>query len=251
MQTRLESASEKLVDAFQRGLESVDDADEFIRLADEFHQLDDDPKKTLVAKDKVLINAIAGFLRGLRGALDAGDITRSEFILLRALALLVVQVEHILWELKQHTGVVPPNEPEPKPEPPKPGPGPQPGPPGPGPEPGPGRDTAGVSPIAPTGEQTRDCGEKDEVEIYSCTGDEAPPRVSITGHGKNSHGLSECEIEFKFYTVQDGQTQLVYTDRVSKGNSTPSRHGRWSKVTAKCLTSPVKNPECRFSWTQH
>ncbi len=105
-----------------------------------------------------------------------------------------------------------------------------------------------TAPIRPTGEQFRSCENGIEEDIYSWDGELTPPQVSVTGHGKNSGGVSECKIEFKFYDMLNFEQRLVHTDIVTKGSSTPTRRGRWTRVTAKCLSSP-ETQECRISWT--
>jgi len=105
--------------------------------------------------------------------------------------------------------------------------------------------------LTTTGEKTLKCGQESEEEIYSFDGDltiDAPPLRTITGHGKNSEGNTECKVEFRFYSLVNNKPQVAKTDTVGR-NSTPSRTGRWVKVTAKCLSSQVENPECRISWT--
>lgn len=246
METSLTETSGKLMEVFRKSLESLPTRDEFGPLIDDFHKLDADEKEKLKQKDKDLVNFIANFKRGVNIRLQAGDITRMEAVLFIAVALIFEQVESILFELKKVTGVVPPNEEPPKPDlPPEPGPTPR----TPEHRPIPSNETAG---IVPTGEQFRSCGKEGEVEICSSGdgGTEAPPRISITGHSKNSSGVSECAIEFKFYTVRNNDEVLVHTDTVRKGSSTPSRRGRWSRVTAKCLESHVQNSECHISWTE-
>jgi hypothetical protein len=110
----------------------------------------------------------------------------------------------------------------------------------------------GVS-LTVTGQKTLTC-QTDEVEIYSFDGDrsmEAIAQKTITGHAKNSDGNTECKIEFRFYALgEGGKEREVRKDTVARGDSTPSRTGRWTRVTAKCIDPPpVERPQCRLSWT--
>jgi hypothetical protein len=124
----LRSAADKIVRAFKENLERFGDGEEFSRLASEFHTLKGDPKQKLIEKDRALINMIANFKFVLNLFFQASDITKFEYILFLGVAEMMEQIEHIFWELKQHTGVVPPEAPEPKPDPiPEPPSGPEPG----------------------------------------------------------------------------------------------------------------------------
>lgn len=218
----------------------------FLGMAEVFSAIEKlgDPKEKLRKKDDEFIKRIKDFLAEIQLSFRNREITLPEARLFLLIYILFNWLERILWELKGYDGDPPGLPPLPSPTP---GPQhePQPGTPH-GPQPDP-KVAAGVAPIAPTGEQTRTCGQKNEEDVYSYDGDEAPPQKTVTGHSKNSDGMTECQVEFKFYTAPDGQP--AHTDTVSKGNSTPSRQGRWRKVTAKCLTSQVQNPECRISWT--
>jgi hypothetical protein len=87
--------------------------EEFVKLVGEFHALDDPEKEKLKQKDKDFVNFLRNrFARDVLRAFQRGNITITEQNLFLMVAVLFIQVESILWELKGYA-----KEPIPKPDP--------------------------------------------------------------------------------------------------------------------------------------
>lgn len=95
------------------------------RLAAQLHRAGAPEEDKLIEKDRLLIDLVADFKKGIRAEFAAGNITRVEALLFARVSVIMVAIEDVLWELKGQKGPkpeprpLPEGDPDPSPRPPK------------------------------------------------------------------------------------------------------------------------------------